>query len=615
MLPQIGRYKILSQLGKGAMGVVFLADDPLLNRQVAIKTIDLAIEDATRREFLRGRLLRDARAAASLTHPNIVGIYDVVVEGDCACVVMEYIAGEDLAAYLSRNPVADPQFTVLVIRAMASALDYTHARGIIHRDIKPANVMLDAASIPKITDFGIARITEGATTTMTGTVMGTIEYMAPEQIKGEQVDGRADQFALGVVAYRMLTGSTLYGDQSMATLAYKIVNEPPAPVRSRNSGLPAGVDPVLAKALAKLPDDRYRNCSEFAGALAASIAGVDREAPTVAVTPPPPPPKSGSRAAVVAIVVAGAAGAIAAMVVWKPWMQPAKPAASAIAVSKSADEPEPPTALKQGPTLTAAASVEKAPAEKKAPVELPHNAAESKAPVEPPHKAAESKAAVEPPHKAAESKAAVEPPHKAAETKAPAEPVDDVAPDAPTPPADTPRPAVEALNRGRELVKREQFAEAVQAFTKAADIRPNWAPGYVSRGGAYQHLEQFDAAIRDYSRAIRLNPKLFNAYLGRAQCYVRQQQDELAFQDFNQAVALKPDAPLALAGRAGIYLRRKAYKEALADFNAAIRRSPDLANAYRGRANARRALGNERGARADEEKYKELSAGKGDKGG
>src|ERR1700684_2902125 len=118
MLQQVGRYKVLKQLGKGAMGVVYLADDPLLSRQVAIKTIDLAIDDATSREFLHGRLLRDARAAASLTHPNIVGIYDVVVEGDCACIVMEYVAGEDLASYLSRNPVADSQFTAYVIRAM-----------------------------------------------------------------------------------------------------------------------------------------------------------------------------------------------------------------------------------------------------------------------------------------------------------------------------------------------------------------------------------------------------------------------------------------------------------------------------------------------------------------
>jgi serine/threonine-protein kinase len=597
MLPQVGRYRILSQLGKGAMGVVFLADDPLLSRQVAIKTIDLAIEDATRREFLRGRLLRDARAAASLSHPNIVGIYDVVMEGDCACVVMEYIAGEDLAAYLSRNPVADPQFTVHVIRAMAAALDYTHARGIVHRDIKPANVMLDAASIPKITDFGIARITDGATTTMTGTVMGTIEYMAPEQIKGEQADGRADQFALGVVAYRMLTGSTLYGNQSMATLAYKIVNEPPAPVHARNSGLPAAVDPVLAKALAKAPDDRYRNCTEFADALAGSIADVNREAPTLAMAAPPPQRKRGSRTAVVAIALAGAAGAVAAMVVWKPWLPPAKPAASAVAVSKPAAEPAPPTGLKQGPALQIAPPLAKAPMAKssaeKPPAEEPHAAKppEKKTPVELPSKAA------------AEAKAG------------PVEHADDVAPDAAAPPAGTPRPAVEALNRGRELVKQEQFAEAIQAFTKAADIRPNWAPGYVSRAGAYQRLEQFAAAIRDYSRAIRLNPKLFNAYLGRAQCYVHQQQDDPAFDDFNQAISLRPDAPLALAGRAGIYLRRKAYKEALADFNETIRRSPDLANAYRGRANARRALGNERGARADEEKYKELSAKKGEKGG
>src|SRR5580704_1624993 len=249
MMQQVGRYKILSQLGKGAMGIVYLADDPLLSRQVAIKTIDLAVDDAGSSEFLHGRLLRDARAAASLTHPNIVGIYDVVIEGDRACIVMEYVAGEDLAAYLSRNLVPDSQFTVRVIRAMAAALDYTHSRGIVHRDIKPANVMLDSARTPKITDFGIARIVECATKTMTGTVMGTIEYMAPEQVKGETVDGRADQFALGVVTYRMLTGSTLYGDHSLTTMAYKIVNEAPASVRSRNASLPAGVDPVVAKAL------------------------------------------------------------------------------------------------------------------------------------------------------------------------------------------------------------------------------------------------------------------------------------------------------------------------------------------------------------------------------
>jgi serine/threonine protein kinase len=561
MLQQVGRYKVLSQLGKGAMGVVYLADDPLLNRQVAIKTIDLAIDDPSRRDFLHARLLRDARAAASLSHPNIVGIYDVVVEGDCACIVMEYVAGEDLAAYLSRNPVADLQFTVHVIRCMAAALDYTHSRGVIHRDIKPANVMLDAASIPKITDFGIARIAEGATKTMTGTVMGTIEYMAPEQVKGEAVDGRADQFALGVVAYRMLTGTTLYGDHSLTTMAYKIVNELPASVRSRNSTLPAAVDPVVAKALAKAPGDRYRNCSEFADSLAGALASEAREAPTLA-TAPPPPRKSGPRTAVVAIALAAAAGALAGVAIWwKPWMRPAQPT-EAVVVS-------------QPPTSTAPVSVRPQPVEKRP---------------------------------------AEKPPVKARQNTAETETGDEIAADTQSPPPDTPAPAVEAFNRGRDLMKHRQFAEAVQAFTKAANIRPDWGPGYVSRGNAYQHLEQFDDAIRDYSRAIGLNPKLTNAYIGRAQCYVHQQRDGPALDDFNQAIALKPDAAVALHGRAWIYLRRKAYHKALADFNESIRLSPNNVPAYRGRADARRALGDGQGAQADQLKYEELSARKGDKG-
>src|SRR5580658_7133976 len=359
MQQQVGRYKILSQLGKGAMGVVYLADDPLLNRQVAIKTIDLAIEDANRREFLRGRLLRDARAAALLSHANIVGVYDVVEDGDCACIVMEYVDGENLASYLSRNPVADSQFTIHVIRAMAAALDYTHKRGIIHRDIKPANVMLDSTRTPKITDFGIARIAEGATTTMTGTVMGTIEYMAPEQVKGEAVDGRADQFALGVVAYRMLTGSTLYGEQSMATIAYKIVNELPAPARSRNSWLPPGIDPVLAKALAKEPNNRYRNCSEFSDALAVALSGVDREAPTVAMAIPVGNKTWRNRRLVV--IAAGATAAIAGLTIAKPWELWTRPAPAAVAVLKPAET----KAVETKPSLPAVVPpAEKAPAEK-----------------------------------------------------------------------------------------------------------------------------------------------------------------------------------------------------------------------------------------------------------
>jgi tetratricopeptide (TPR) repeat protein/predicted Ser/Thr protein kinase len=580
MLQQVGRYNVLKQLGKGAMGVVYLADDPLLSRQVAIKTIDLAVDDAASREFLHGRLLRDARAAASLTHPNIVGIYDVVIEGDRACIVMEYVAGEDLATYLSRNPVPDSQFTVRVIRAMAAALDYTHSRGIVHRDIKPANVMLDSATTPKITDFGIARIAEGATKTMTGTVMGTIEYMAPEQIKGEAVDGRADQFALGVVVYRMLTGSTLYGEHTMATIAYKIVNEPPASVRSRNSSLPAAVDAVVAKALAKTPDARYRNCTEFADAFARALAGetqavpieVPVEVPTMATVTPPSRRRSGNFTAVAAIVLALAAGAVAGVIWWKPWIKPIQPAYTAAVVSKPPEESTAAPSDRGLPKPARSEAVRKAMAVEK--------------PVE---------------------KSSGKPAQLAADTQ----PEDEIQPDTQVPPSDTPKPAVEALNRGRELMKQRQFAEAVQAFTKAADMRPNWGLDYVNRGSAYQHLEQYDAAIRDYSRAITLNPKLVNAWVGRAQCYVQLKQDNPAFDDFNQAIALKPDNAVALHGRAWIYLRRKAYHKSLADFNESIRLSPDNVPAYRGRAAARRGLGDLQGAQADQVKYEELSAKKG----
>jgi eukaryotic-like serine/threonine-protein kinase len=582
MQQQVGRYKMLRQLGKGAMGVVYLADDPLLNRQVAIKTIDLAIEDATRREFLRGRLLRDARAAASLSHANIVGVYDIVEDGDCACIVMEYVDGENLASYLSRNPVADSQFTAHVIRAMATALDYTHKRGIIHRDIKPANVMLDSTRTPKITDFGIARLAEGATTTMTGTVMGTIEYMAPEQVKGKAVDGRADQFALGVVAYRMLTGSTLYGEQSMATMAYKIVNELPAPARSRNSWLPPGVDPVLAKALAKDPNNRYRNCSEFSDALASALTGVDREAPTVAMARPAG--NKGRRNRRLVMIAAGATAAIAGLSIARPWELLARQTPAAVAVSKLAETK--PVENKSSQQAVAP------PVEKPMAEEASVRKAVANTPAKPQAK----------PQKAAEAKAA------------PVEPPAGVLPDLPASQSSA-DPASDALNRGKDLMKNNRFAEAVQAFTKAADIRSSWVQAYLGRGNAYQKLEQFDAAIRDYSRAIRLDPKNFQGYLSRAQSYVRTEQDEPALADLNQAITLKPEAPAALLARGEVYRRKKDYEKAIADFSEAIRVAPENANAYRGRAAARRAKGDRPGAQSDREKAKEIAEKKGEKGG
>jgi serine/threonine-protein kinase len=583
MLENVGRYKILSPLGKGAMGIVYLADDPVLSRQVAVKTIDLAIEDPTRREFLRTRLIRDARAAAALTHANIVSVFDVVEDGETAAIIMEFVAGENLGAYLSRNPVPESRFTLQVVRAMSAALDYTHSRNIVHRDIKPANVMLDPALTPKITDFGIARFTEGVTTTMTGAVMGTVEYMAPEQIKGEAVDGKADQFALAVITYRMLTGHTLFGEQSMATLAYKIVNENPAPVRSRNNWLPAAVDPVLAKALSKDPKDRYRTCTEFADALFNALTNIDREAPTIAMAPLKA--KSASKVPAlafggIAVVAAAAGGAL--------WFN-SESRRTATETSK------PSVKVVAGALPSQAASAAAAPPTTPQPAVAPE-------PVKTVAKAAVDAA----PKKAAEDVAAK--PAKAEKAEKKAAPPE---PEPPKPVEAAPITADDAMVHGRDLMKAQDYAGAIQAFSKAADLRPNWGQAYHSRGNAYRALEQYDAAIRDYSHAIRINPTMPNFFTSRAESYLKLQQDDAALADYTQALALKGDAPAILAARAAIYNHHKEYQKALTDLNEAIRLQPEVIVHYRQRAASKRGLGDAAGAKADVDKANELAAKKG----
>src|ERR1700722_13859351 len=205
MVEQVGRYKIEKELGRGGMGVVYLASDPLLGRKVAIKTVHFEITEAKQREFLRTQLLRDARASAGLSHPNVVNVHDIIESGDTTCLVMEYIAGETLSARMQKPPAPDTAWLLRVLRDIAGALDYTHRKGVVHRDIKPANIMIDQHARVRIMDFGLARATEHHGAASTGMIAGTIQYMSPEQIKGEALDGRADQFSMAAVAYEMLT--------------------------------------------------------------------------------------------------------------------------------------------------------------------------------------------------------------------------------------------------------------------------------------------------------------------------------------------------------------------------------------------------------------------------
>jgi serine/threonine-protein kinase len=326
-----GRYTVIRQLGRGAMGVVYLASDPLLNRQVAVKTVDLAVEEPVEREFLRDRLLRDARAAAVLKHHNIVAIYDVFEDAGRACVVMEYIDGDSVASLLKMNPRPDVPVILKIMRQMADALDYTHARGVIHRDIKPANVMIDARGETKIMDFGIARITDARTVTPTGMIIGTVEYMSPEHVQGQSVDGRSDQFALGIMAYQMITGALPFGPGTLATLCYQIVNAAAPLPATRVPGLPPGADEVLMKALSKNPAERFVTCAGFAEALASVFAngGISRPAelaqepievrnpPQVALTPPEVSRRS--RPAVPLAIAGLILICAVAAALWRPW--------------------------------------------------------------------------------------------------------------------------------------------------------------------------------------------------------------------------------------------------------------------------------------------------------
>jgi len=273
-MDRIGRYKIVRELGRGAMGVVYLATDPTIGRPVAIKTIRLGeVSNAEERARLRERLFREARSAGVLSHPGIVTIYDMEAQDDIAYIAMEYVNGPTLDQLISGQPLA-PERMFAILGQTAVALDYAHQKGIVHRDIKPANIMVTEDGSAKITDFGIAKISTNEQFTMTGAIVGTPHYMAPEQVQGLAVDGRADQFSLAVITFEMLTGEKPFTGEQLTTVVYKIVAEEPIPAHRLNSTLNQQITNVLRRALAKKPEARYANCQKFVNALEAACAAV-----------------------------------------------------------------------------------------------------------------------------------------------------------------------------------------------------------------------------------------------------------------------------------------------------------------------------------------------------
>jgi len=263
-MKKIGKYEIQSILGKGAMGIVYKALDPDIDRQVAIKTIrfDLASEETDNEEIMQ-RFIREAQAAGKLTHPNIITIFDVGREKDLTYIVMQYIEGPSLQRLIAHGEKFTVPEVTKLMEQVCSGLDFAHQHGIVHRDIKPGNILLDKNRRPYICDFGVARV-DTSTLTQSGTAVGTPSYMSPEQVMGKKVDKRSDIFSVGCILYEFLTGRRPFEAESITTVIYKIINEEPPSINEVKKGLPAGFAKVIGKALAKDPNDRYQNCNQLA---------------------------------------------------------------------------------------------------------------------------------------------------------------------------------------------------------------------------------------------------------------------------------------------------------------------------------------------------------------
>lgn len=287
----LGRYQINKELGKGAMGVVYLGKDPKIGRVVAIKTLALSQEfEGDELVDARERFFREAETAGRLQHQYIVTIFDAGEEHDLAYIAMEFLKGKDLVDCCRQGQLLPVPRVLSIVARVAEALAYAHRQNVVHRDIKPANIMYEPDSdTVKVTDFGIARITDSSKT-RTGLVLGTPSFMSPEQLAGKKVDGRSDLYSLGVMLFQMLTGVLPFRGDSMAELMFKISNEPAPDIRVIRQELPESLARLVALSLSKRPELRYQSGDQFAADLRAVL--VDLTGPGATTVAPVKPGQS-----------------------------------------------------------------------------------------------------------------------------------------------------------------------------------------------------------------------------------------------------------------------------------------------------------------------------------
>lgn len=267
----LGRYKVLKELGRGAMGLVYLGKDPTIQRFVAIKTMRLdQIDHDGKLQEVKARFFREAESNGRLSHPNIVTIYDAGEEDSLGYIAMELVEGTSLKQWARKPNLMPINETLLTVATVADALDYAHQQGVIHRDIKPENIMLTKDRIVKVMDFGIAKMASRSKTE-TNIVLGTPTYMSPEQIAGKKVDGRSDIFSLGIVLFELLTGQLPFTADNLSAVLFSVAHHPHPAIRTLRPDLPPMVQEIVDRALQKELPHRYRRADEFAGELRACL--------------------------------------------------------------------------------------------------------------------------------------------------------------------------------------------------------------------------------------------------------------------------------------------------------------------------------------------------------
>jgi len=308
MISTLGRYKVISEIGQGAMGTVYKAVDPIIDRTVAIKTINLNLSRQELEEY-EARFQQEIKAAGRLNHPNIVTIYDVGKTDQVAYMAMEFLEGKELKDIITSGKLLPPDQMVDIISQVADGLWFAHQQNIVHRDVKPSNIMVMRGGIAKITDFGIARLPNSAVKTMTGLILGSPRYMSPEQVIGKTIDARSDIFSLGVVLYEAMTGVAPFDGDNVNAIMYATVNTTPVPPSHHNRNIPAMLDLIVAKAMAKTLDDRYQSVKELGDDLREVRRQMDHGRPATALkatsspvgqrsAPPPAPAPAPDKAAV-----------------------------------------------------------------------------------------------------------------------------------------------------------------------------------------------------------------------------------------------------------------------------------------------------------------------------